>query len=63
MHDLSSTLEELETLAPHVIGPPEFVHELVVQHNSPSHLLATLGKAGTTVRTADERPQAVATGA
>ena len=56
------TLNQLETRAPHVIGPLEFVHELVVPHGTPSHRLATLGKAGTTVLTADEPPQAVATG-
>jgi DeoR/GlpR family transcriptional regulator of sugar metabolism len=56
------TLDKLETRAPHVIGPLEFVHELVVPHDTPSHLLATLGKAGTTVLTADEPPQPVATG-
>ena len=50
------TLDKLETRAPHVIGPLEFVHELVVPHDTPSHLLATLGKAGTTVLTADEPP-------
>ncbi|WP_158942141.1 DeoR/GlpR family DNA-binding transcription regulator [Granulicella sp. S190] len=57
------TLDKLETRAPHVIGPLEFVHELVVPHDTPFHLLATLGKAGTTVLTADEPPQPVATGA
>ena len=51
------TLDKLETRAPHVIGPLEFVHELVVPHDTPSHLLATLGKAGITVLTADEPPQ------
>jgi len=56
------TLDKLETRAPHVIGPLEFVHELVVPHDTPSHLLATLRKAGTTVLTADEPPQPVATG-
>jgi DeoR/GlpR family transcriptional regulator of sugar metabolism len=56
------TLDKLETRAPHVIGPLELVHELVVPHDTPSHLLATLGKAGTTVLTADEPPQPVATG-
>jgi DeoR/GlpR family transcriptional regulator of sugar metabolism len=54
------TLDKLETRAPHVIGPLEFVHELVVPHDTPSHLLATLGKAGTTVLTADEPPQPAA---
>ena len=55
------TLDKLETRAPHVIGPLEFVHELVVPHDTPSHFLATLGKAGTTVLTADEpsRPAAM----
>jgi DeoR/GlpR family transcriptional regulator of sugar metabolism len=56
------TLDKLETRAPHVIGPLEFVHELVVPHDTPSHLLATLGNAGTTVLTADEPPQPAATG-
>jgi DeoR/GlpR family transcriptional regulator of sugar metabolism len=56
------TLDKLETRAPHVIGPLEFVHELVVPHDTPSHLLATLEKAGITVLTADEPPQSVATG-
>jgi DeoR/GlpR family transcriptional regulator of sugar metabolism len=56
------TLDKLETRAPHVIGPLEFVHELVVPHDTPSHLLATLGKAGITVLTADEPPQPVTTG-
>lgn len=56
------TFDKLETRAPHVIGPLELVHELVVPHGTPSHLLATLGKTGTTVLTADEHPQAAATG-
>ena len=43
-------------------SPLEFVHELVVRHRTRSPLLATLGKAGTTVLTADEPIQAVATG-
>jgi DeoR/GlpR family transcriptional regulator of sugar metabolism len=56
------TLDKLETRAPHVIGPLEFVHELVVPHDSASHLSATRGKVGTTVLTAAEPPQPVATG-
>jgi hypothetical protein len=56
------TLDKLETRAPHVIGPLEFVHELVVPHDTPFHLLATLGKAGITVLTAGEPLQPVATG-
>jgi DeoR/GlpR family transcriptional regulator of sugar metabolism len=56
------TLDQLETRAPHVIGPLEFVHELVVPHHTASRLLATFRKAGTTVLTADEPPQPVATG-
>jgi DeoR/GlpR family transcriptional regulator of sugar metabolism len=56
------TFDKLETRAPHVIAPLEFVHELVVPHDTPCHRLATLGKAGTTVLTADEPPQPVATG-
>jgi DeoR/GlpR family transcriptional regulator of sugar metabolism len=57
------TLDKLETRAPHVIGPLEFVHELVVPHDTPSHLLATLGRAGISILTADEPPQPVTTGA
>jgi DeoR/GlpR family transcriptional regulator of sugar metabolism len=56
------TLDKLETRAPYVIGPLEFVHEVVVPHDTPSHLSATLEKAGITVLTADEPPQPVATG-
>jgi DeoR/GlpR family transcriptional regulator of sugar metabolism len=56
------TLDKLETRAPHVIGPLAFVHELVVPHDTPSHLLETLEKAGTSVLIADESPQSVATG-
>jgi len=56
------TLDKLETRVPHVIGPLAFVHELVVPHDTPSQLLATLEKAGTSVLIADESPQSVATG-
>ncbi|HXO34052.1 MAG TPA: hypothetical protein VN901_17015 [Candidatus Acidoferrales bacterium] len=55
-------LDKLETRAPHVTGPLEFLRELVVPHDTPSYRLATLGKAGTTVLTADEPPQPVARG-
>jgi DeoR/GlpR family transcriptional regulator of sugar metabolism len=57
------TLDKLETRAPHVIGPLEFIHQLVVPHDTPSHVLTALAKAGTTVLTADEpAPPRAATG-
>ena len=58
-----ATLDKLETRAPHVIGPLEHIHELVVPHNTPSHLIETLVRAGTTVLTADKPPQTAVTGA
>jgi hypothetical protein len=62
MHYPSLTNDKLETRAQHVIVPLKFIHELIVAYDTPSHLLATLGKAGTTVLTADEQSQAVTTG-
>jgi DeoR/GlpR family transcriptional regulator of sugar metabolism len=56
------TLDKLETRAPHVIGPLECIHELVVPHDTPSHLLAILSKAGITVLTGHKPAQTVVTG-
>jgi DeoR/GlpR family transcriptional regulator of sugar metabolism len=56
------TLDKLETRAPHVIGPLECIHELVVPHDTPSHLLAILSKAGITVLTGHKPTQTVVTG-
>jgi DeoR/GlpR family transcriptional regulator of sugar metabolism len=56
------TLDKLETRAPHVIGPLECIHELVVPHDTPSDLFAILAKAGTTVLIADEPIQTAVTG-
>jgi DeoR/GlpR family transcriptional regulator of sugar metabolism len=56
------TLDKLDTRAPHVIGPLECIHDLVVPHDTPSHVLATLAKAGITVLTADKPPQTAVTG-
>lgn len=56
------TVDKLETRAPHVIGPLECIHELVVPHGTSSHLLSNLAKAGTTVLIADEPSQAMGVG-
>jgi DeoR/GlpR family transcriptional regulator of sugar metabolism len=56
------TLDKIETRAPHVVGPLECIHELVVPHDTPSHLIAALAKTGTEVLTADGLPQAAVVG-
>jgi DeoR C terminal sensor domain len=61
--NLADTLDKLETRAPHVISPLEFIHELVAPHGTLSHVLAVLAKPGATVLTADgPAPSRAATG-
>ena len=50
------TVEKLETRAPHVVGPLESIHELIVPHGTPSRLLKALAKVGLRVLLADEPP-------
>jgi DeoR/GlpR family transcriptional regulator of sugar metabolism len=47
------TLQKLQTRAPHVVGPLEAIHELVVPNETPSRLLKALTKAGTRFLLAD----------
>jgi DeoR/GlpR family transcriptional regulator of sugar metabolism len=43
------TNEKLETVAPHIVGPFNGIRHVVVEHDTPSSVLAAMRKAGVLV--------------